>query len=249
MTALAHLPGVCSGIPENLVVDEENYGPCLETGFFATTCSHSCPGLVCHVQPWLHHGAIGAEYETFRGHFVAMFRQPEQRIISYHNMKSQPDSFLYSPDFEIKFPTLRGFAEHMEGGVTRMLTEEGGSPCIEGSILGGKVPAHQLALAKQRLREGFVFIGITEQWDLSICLLHAMLGGKCRAVEFEDSRPGVASTDDHSYDTSELQGFVDEADGEIYQLALDIFNENLAKYQASNESCGTCWEQAAQPES
>eukprot|EP00440_Ansanella_granifera_P075662 gb/GFBE01082100.1/.p1 GENE.gb/GFBE01082100.1/~~gb/GFBE01082100.1/.p1 ORF type:complete len:333 (+),score=63.03 gb/GFBE01082100.1/:1-999(+) len=249
LTSLAHLPGVCEGIPEDLIVDEDHLGTSFEENFMTSICQPSCPGLDCHHSSQ-HHGAIGLEYEEYyKGHGVSMFRQPEQRIISEYNMVSIPGSRFYHPATTIAFPTVSSFAEHVEGCMARMLTENSGSPCFSsmGSVLGpaGKVPADQLALAKERLREGFVFVGITEQWDLSICLLHAMFGGECSAKEFEDSRPGMVSNDAGGYDTSELGGFVDEADREIYQLALDIFSENLAKYGVSNESCSPCWEQAS----
>eukprot|EP00440_Ansanella_granifera_P075560 gb/GFBE01081995.1/.p1 GENE.gb/GFBE01081995.1/~~gb/GFBE01081995.1/.p1 ORF type:complete len:316 (+),score=59.53 gb/GFBE01081995.1/:1-948(+) len=247
LTSLAQLPGVCEGIPEDLIVDEDHLGTFFEESFMRRVCQPSCPGLDCH-HSRQHHAAIGLEYEEyFKGHGVSMFRQPEQRIISHYNMVSTPGSRFYHPDTVSKFPTVRSFAEHVEGGVARMLTENFGSPCMgpPGSGPAGKVPADQLALAKERLREGFVFVGITEQWDLSICLLHAMFGGECSAKEFDNSRPGMVSSGPSGYDTSELGGFVDEADREIYQLALDIFSENLAKYGVSNESCSACWELAS----
>eukprot|EP00440_Ansanella_granifera_P076703 gb/GFBE01083230.1/.p1 GENE.gb/GFBE01083230.1/~~gb/GFBE01083230.1/.p1 ORF type:complete len:327 (+),score=61.16 gb/GFBE01083230.1/:1-981(+) len=244
LNALAHLPGVCEGIPEDLTIDEDHFGPHFEVSFMSSVCRQSCPGLDCH-HDWRTHHAIGLEYEEYyNGHGVVMFRQPEQRAISFYNYVSIPGGTFYNPSFQKMFPTVRSFAEHAEGCMARQLTENSGQPCAGLVAAAGKVTGHQLALAKKRLREGFVFVGITEQWDLSICLLHAQFGGECSAKEFENIRPGAASSDD-GYDTSVLDGFVDEADGEIYQVALDIFSENLAKYNVSHESCRPCWEKAS----
>ena len=38
--------------------------------------------------------------------------------------------------------------------------------------------------AAKRVREGFAFVGITEEWDLSACLFHEMFGGDCHAWDF-----------------------------------------------------------------
>ena len=45
-----------------------------------------------------------------------------------------------------------------------------------------------LSLARTRVRQ-MAFVGMTEAWDLSVCLFHAMFGGECLAVEFNNSRP------------------------------------------------------------
>ena len=36
----------------------------------------------------------------------------------------------------------------------------------------------------------FAFVGLTEEWDLSVCLFHRMFGGECHVREFLDVRPG-----------------------------------------------------------
>jgi hypothetical protein len=227
-----HLPGVCDDIPNNLSVDEEHYGHVIDfaSRFLETTCSTNCPGLECHPHPNHHaHDGIDSHYESiFKGHGVALFRQPEQRLISQYHMGE--DYYLQED-----LPT---YAARTRGCIVRMFTGNTKSPCWNPPRTG-EVTAEKIAFAKQRLREGFIFVGLTDQWDLSMCLLHAMMGGRCNAVDFENNRPGTNSSHD-PYDTSELGGFTDEADGEVYQEAVQIFNENLAKYNVSYESCGPC---------
>ncbi|CAJ1436581.1 unnamed protein product [Effrenium voratum] len=83
------------------------------------------------------------------------------------------------------------------------------------------------------------FVGLVEEWDLSICLFHKMLGGDCLFSEFENTRQNP-----NEYNTSELQGFNDTLDGIVYQEARSIFQRNLKLYGVSNESCQPCFQRA-----
>merc|ERR1719401_225860 len=81
----------------------------------------------------------------------------------------------------------------------------------------------ELAEAKRRLREDFLFVGILEKWDLSICLLHKMFGGRCNPREFENNRPGEGHKEHGNWSSASLHGYVDKVDGEIYELANTMF--------------------------
>ena len=45
-----------------------------------------------------------------------------------------------------------------------------------------------VALAKTRLEEGFAFVGLFEEFELSICLFHTIFGHRIRAVELNKLR-------------------------------------------------------------
>jgi len=93
------------------------------------------------------------------------------------------------------------------------------------------------------LKTGFAFIGITEQWDLSICLFNKMFGiHRCNAAQFENTRPTEGN---HSaeYDVSELGEWKDD-DNEIYDLAKRLFEAKLLEYNVNNFSCQSCWQEA-----
>merc|ERR1712176_902336 len=86
-----------------------------------------------------------------------------------------------------------------------------------------KLTENHVRLAMQRLDMGFAFIGITSEWPLSVCLFHAMHGGKCHKREFKDVSPHKK----HRQNETDLRGFVDVIDGALYRHVLDVFNANL----------------------
>merc|ERR1712151_1036130 len=86
------------------------------------------------------------------------------------------------------------------------------------------------------LEKEFKFIGLTEEWDISVCLFHKMFGGNCHRREFVNLRPGTESSTE-PYSTDILQGFVDEVDGKFYAKARRMFLSNLQRFGVSRESC------------
>ena len=97
-------------------------------------------------------------------------------------------------------------------------------------------------MALERLREGLAFVGLQEEWSLSICLFHAKFGGPCRKLEFLDTRPGKSGAS--TYDTTILNGWVDEMDRPVYAEAIKIFKGDLEKFGVSHEKCTACYEEA-----
>eukprot|EP00439_Symbiodinium_sp_Y106_P013305 s3125_g1.t3 len=173
-----------------------------------------------------------------------MFRQPEQRILSAyydddHNFAAadqdlaQAGHWCGSKDGLPKMPLL-DFAEQWRGGMTYQLVAKGRGGVLN---LAGRPPTthHDAAEAARRVREGFAFVGITEMWDLSMCLFHKMFGGACQPSDFEDIRPSSpGKTAQAEYNASELLGWQDDADAVVYQAALDVFHKNLAAFSDSN---------------
>ena len=133
-------------------------------------------------------------------------------------------------DFDSKSQTLEQYARLREGSQTHYI-----APTLEE--------------AKRRIDEGFAFIGDTDQWDLSICLFHAMFGGKCLPVELHDMRPthydhgkasGVkgAKADDPAKQAEALrQVYVDPIDTAMYAHAMLRFEADLAKHRVSRALC------------
>merc|ERR550514_2499518 len=106
-----------------------------------------------------------------------MFRQPEQRIISGYNQN------CHDVLGDKSNCTLTGYAKQVAGCSVKMMN---GRDC------GAAVPVtvDMMSSAIDRLDTGFAFVGLTEEWALSVCLFRAMFGGKCHRREFLNVRPG-----------------------------------------------------------
>ncbi|CAK0864788.1 unnamed protein product [Prorocentrum cordatum] len=232
---LYHTPGVCEFFPrENYIGDSTSAGSWDPTwramdglcpGGFSATYRPATTGQ--------HGGLDQSLWELNRGHLVTMLRQPEQRLISGYNHEGQMEW-----PFDTPAASLREYAEWMAGGTVRQLARGGGHA-------SGELPvptAEEVSVAVGRLRDGFAFVGVTEQWDLSVCLFRAMFGGVCVASDFSNTRLGNASTGSSLYDTSELYGFVDNYDGPVYAEALVLLSKGVELYGVDESKCtADCW--------
>lgn len=87
-------------------------------------------------------------------------------------------------------------------------------------------------------------MGLQEAWLLSVCLFHVKFGGPCREVDFFDTRPGLSNDTSSEYDTSELNGWVDELDRPVYAEAQKMFYDDVLRFGVSHESCSGCYRDA-----
>merc|ERR1719350_886885 len=98
--------------------------------------------------------------------------------------------------------------------------------------------------ARQRLRE-FAFVGLTEQWALSVCLFHVKFGGLCRPSDFANTNPSRNSSAKTSgkYDADAwLGGDYHIVDNAIYREAFNIFHEDLRRFNVTEASCQRCFQ-------
>jgi hypothetical protein len=97
----------------------------------------------------------------------------------------------------------------------------------------------QLALARVN---HLGFVGLTHEWDLSICLFHAMYGGDCLPVEFSNLRPGVAHGSGDTYDLSSV-GLGDYNPGNeswdfiVHDAAEEVFWKSIRKFDVRRKTC------------
>lgn len=239
LNTLIHNPTLCPHTPADLFVPEDdksdpNTGPLMR--FLPDfDVEANCPdawsttyGLKIEIQ----HAPIASVYADNVGHWVTMLRQPEQRLISAWNQ------IVYSMDIPT-FSTLKEFVMAHQGQVVNLLTFEYDPADYHGQFQVGPSPPtkEQDALAVKRLREGFAFVGLTEEWELSICLFHAMFGGACVREEFKDTHMGTNRTTHEPYDTTMLEGFVDVHDALVYEEGVRIFESNIQQYRVSRSKC------------
>merc|ERR1712203_49533 len=103
------------------------------------------------------------------------------------------------------------------GDVTKMLTRAGLS------LVDHTPPTDaEVQEAKIRVKTGFSFIGITEHWHLSLCLFNRMFNQKCRAIQFANTHP-TSGTTSSKYNISELRGWTDRFNGEVFDVAMKVF--------------------------
>lgn len=248
VNVLLHHPGVCPKIPADAWVEEDEDGFPLQ-GFFAKYPKKEyCAGGFMDPQ-YFHdppgHGSVGQYWENIAGHGFILFRQPEQRVLSaYHN--------FHMGVFVDHHLTAKEYGQIEEGCMVKMLTRWNHpndyrdphswgwqGPCVD--IHEASPPSHdEVEEAKLRLRTGFPFIGITDKWDLSVCLFHVMFGGHCQDKMFKSVRPysvGHVNKQNGGYDPRELEGWVDEADNALYNEAMQLFESNLDKFGVTESNC------------
>lgn len=193
-------------------------------------------------------------FSAGKGRFMMFARQPEQRILSYYYYTASLGLAKVISLSDI--PT--SFWETNSGCVTKMLTRSlydcpltkkaaagiliGTEETLPGSVAQPPTDA-DVQEAIDRLKTGFSFIGITEQWNLSICLFNKMFGQACSAIQFEDTRP-TKGNESMAYDTAGMNGWRDQYDNKVYDAAMAIFESNLNKLQVTEASCEPCYREA-----
>mmetsp|Transcript_402 Transcript_402/g.1124 ORF Transcript_402/g.1124 Transcript_402/m.1124 type:complete len:363 (-) Transcript_402:132-1220(-) len=258
LNTLIHLPGVCPGVEDDLIVDYDHFpgASWRFTNLFNEQYNvpRSCPGLASH---YYGHMYIKFQpgYERVKGHFMGMFRQPEQRTMAtFYDLsfcaKIEPMINLLNPARswgglpERRVPGAREFAEWYRGCTVKMLTRpallRGGYPCGDGTY-----PTEaEVTEAKEMLHNEFKFIGMTNDWALSICLLSAQFKSPCLPAMFADSRTS-RKDDTRLYKLDPLENVTDPYDGALFEEATKIFKKRLKKYNVSEASCRDgCWHEA-----
>lgn len=159
------------------------------------------------------------------GHVAAMFREPSQRAISgwYHD-RHDCDTAV----------TISDYAACTNGCAASMLL---GYECFdqEGAVI---------ALEKQATIESHMqalgFVGLTGEFDLSVCLLHAMYGGECLPIEFKNTRPGKqkdASGAPYDQAKHNITDMPRGADHILFEAAMAVFWRNIKKYGVNRRTC------------
>mmetsp|Transcript_74528 Transcript_74528/g.197971 ORF Transcript_74528/g.197971 Transcript_74528/m.197971 type:complete len:316 (-) Transcript_74528:92-1039(-) len=181
-------------------------------------------------------------------HVVVMAREPRQRIISgyyafpqalhscrrlqkaYHCKRGgQCDGALekegrYMPNPDVIPP--RDYGECVENCLANMLT---GADC-------GSATPPNVSLAIANLKE-LGFVGLTGQWELSVCLWHARFGGTALEVELPQKHIGTMTLKG-GYDVEGLLGdWRPKNDVAVYEAAEERFYAELKSWNVTAEAC------------
>lgn len=248
---IAHSPGVCPELPSTVALDFDNFGQFFDVEFWIL-CPEICNTKMLSCNPPMYkHELFGEDLiNPYRGHLVTMVRDPVQRIAASYNDPvfdfvndvSEPGTRYRKTDSSgnplphtIAFDE---FAINWTGMVTTQLTRTDWTVSWHGIYLSDKDAQE----AARRLRKDFVFVGIVEQWELSMCLFRTMFGGNCIQSDFMDTRPGFKGrSGETKYDTGNFHDAIDEV---VYHAALEIFESNLLKYNVTETNCQPCYKAA-----
>mmetsp|Transcript_50630 Transcript_50630/g.94133 ORF Transcript_50630/g.94133 Transcript_50630/m.94133 type:complete len:371 (+) Transcript_50630:270-1382(+) len=221
-----------------------------------------------------------------KGHVVAFFREPGQRLISAYwhaqhadgmprstwglmrekislverNMSHWAEKVAHVPKAQLQRDTPLEILPEYRKAMQTYFYWRGVQGCMTKMVLGFRcaddveLTPLMHARAKYRIAHDFAFVGLTEEWDASICLFHQMLGGHAREIEFLNYRAGKmtrvkegkdkaspggsakAAAEERRkkaekmYDVSVLKGLVDPWDSETYEAARGVFVGNIRKF-------------------
>ena len=107
-------------------------------------------------------------------------------------------------------------------------------------------PVKQCRMAASEMRcvrTDFSFVGILEEYDLSVCLFRSTFGGPCQSFMFDNVHLAgnhgtvTQNTSSTHYNTAVLQDFEDCADRALYNYGSDIFAQTLLRYDVTVASC------------
>lgn len=238
INVLTHHPGICPDFPQELIVVRGNVPEDVQDLLTANSSirtaaarsplwNHSSYKSVCHgrLLP-AGHRSIGGKWSLYKDKTVLMMRQPEQRLLSAYDIGK-----LGCPKCENE----TDFAQTVAGCVTKMMvrsSDPGNSPCLRPT---DPPTEKEVKVAAHRLLHQTAFVGIVEEWALSICLFHAMFGGQCSNVETLNVHPGKPRT--AGYDTARLGGYTDPYDGHLYDAARKLFSARLQEYGVTRDKC------------
>lgn len=195
-------------------------------------------------------------------HVVSMFREPKARLASgyFHRLHDCPSLRnnvcipRYHPQIGKKFPPENGlpgdcdkffqiplqqqkptiveYSRCVGGCATHMLA---GRPCgIKPDMITTAAEADSKAKALKTM-EQLGFVGLTEQWPLSVCLFHMRFGGNCLRESFTNVRPGKHTHKyDKFYDVIDFDTGIDQA---VYDAASKRFWRDVHENGVSVARC------------
>mmetsp|Transcript_69602 Transcript_69602/g.193674 ORF Transcript_69602/g.193674 Transcript_69602/m.193674 type:complete len:400 (-) Transcript_69602:109-1308(-) len=257
---LVHAACECVRQNESFKVDADAPQCCRDTGRFARVDR-------CH-RP-LSRDAIDLLPEPQLSHVGTMIREPRNRLLSgfYHNrhdcflvrLRLAPDCRAEGRTRDENCSSLQETAtpDRMDDYVscagqcaTRLLT---GSLCSTQGHSSGKQTeltgpeevldeaAPHAVVALERL-DKLGFVGLTDEYDLSVCLWHARFGGPCLATEFDNLRPGSHSSNHTGYEEAETAFSpkslrLISAEVALWERAKKRFWTEVKEYNVSRSRC------------
>jgi len=240
LNALVQHPSLCPGATSSMIITPDE-NEALRTFKRHHYVTEVCPGSFFRGDSLGFHHGIGSKYSQLKGRMMMFARDPTGRIISAYNFH-QHSWYLHK-----KAPGIRSYARLMKGQFLKMLVRDYdmGWPNYMISRFFKPTPtAWEVREARRRVEDGFAFIGITEEWELSMCLFHKMFGGPCVKSEFLVCHPAKSDPKELHDQKRALRDWEDPYDGPLYKYTKKLFHQKIKDFDVSAETCGRCWQQA-----
>eukprot|EP00927_Polykrikos_kofoidii_P082123 TRINITY_DN8078_c0_g1_i1.p1 TRINITY_DN8078_c0_g1~~TRINITY_DN8078_c0_g1_i1.p1 ORF type:complete len:343 (+),score=35.52 TRINITY_DN8078_c0_g1_i1:56-1084(+) len=184
--------------------------------------------------PGNHLPILDEEWDEWKGEWFGIFREPASRTLSsFHHFGKGGGN-------------MTEFARRVRGQQASMLSSGAAGfekvRCEFSQSDSAYACAHMVEpdvpLAIQRI-DGFAFVGILEEFDMSVCLFHKMMGSNCLAVEFSKTREQAYPGGDRLKDEQleQLRKMGDPWDEQIYEAAQRRFWSDVRKYELTPSVC------------
>lgn len=190
-------------------------------------------------QTW--HLPLSTEIKQHNFQVIALFRKPAQRMLSAFYDAHHANGFSEE--------TLNKMGSYVGRNASRFASYDGIAGCMARMLTGGFCaddPAKReapfdggMGVVNEAIAtlDSMPFVGISEEFDESICLFHLMFGGMPYSKEFRDVHPGNKHPQSGNYDEALLEGVVDEADEKVYAAAERRFQSLREKYAGNTTAC------------
>ncbi len=184
-----------------------------------------------HWRPGDHASLANRTREELRRVFTVV-RSPQRRLASGYHYVHQGTSLNATQQQICSFARSTTAAHAAVGAQARMIA---GDPVRLAETPYGWLHVFETAgppevglagRACARLRL-FAFVGITEEWNATVCLFHAMYGGAPQQAEFVNVRPGGYFGAQHSLKQADCG---DAADEQLFACAMDVFMMRVAQH-------------------
>eukprot|EP00927_Polykrikos_kofoidii_P058466 TRINITY_DN529_c0_g1_i10.p1 TRINITY_DN529_c0_g1~~TRINITY_DN529_c0_g1_i10.p1 ORF type:complete len:2746 (+),score=375.40 TRINITY_DN529_c0_g1_i10:544-8238(+) len=186
-------------------------------------------------------------------HVVVMMRDPSQRVLSgYFNGLHDCEYLQRKYHCSTASGSYRcdGDSQGEDGSFMRdpsVISALEYGRCVENctsNMLTGRSCSDQGEVDVDRaiqVIDSLGFVGLTEEWALSICLWHRMFGGRMVPAELKNVRPGVIATRTGgwgTYDSAALLGpWRPPADTVVLEAAVRRFWKDVDRFGADHASC------------
>jgi hypothetical protein len=177
------------------------------------------------------------EWTEWKGSWITVLRQPEARASSawHHFGKGRGDVLKFQRNVQGQQARMLSSGE---AAASSVLCERTGGGLFDSSAPCDISPVPNVTLAVERLRD-FAFVGILEEYDMTVCLFHVMFGSECLPVEFSNSRATNYHEDEAAKERelNLLKKTPDPWDTPVYEAALERFNADLVRYGVTKSTC------------